>query len=129
MKHVAVIIDSSVLIDFVAGRATPTMDDAVTQGTLVLPPLAVAEVLSGETTPEQRETVGNLLQDSPLHDTPLAHWMAVGELRRMLRARGINATIPDAHIAQCALDRGGTLLTRDEIFARIAEHTTLRILR
>lgn len=45
----------------------------------------------------------------------------------MLRTHGINVTIPDAHLAQCALDRDATLLTRDEIFTRIAEHTPLRL--
>jgi predicted nucleic acid-binding protein len=53
--------------------------------------------------------------------------MNVGNLRRMLRAKGINTTIPDAHVAQCAIDLDATLLTRDDIFARIAAHTPLRL--
>lgn len=99
----------------------------MTDATLILSPLVVAEVLSGHTTPQQRAAVGEMLQDFPVHPTPLAHWINVGSLRRMLRARGINATIPDAHVAQCALDLGATLLTRDEIFLQVAEHTPLRL--
>lgn len=45
----------------------------------------------------------------------------------MLRSRGINVTIPDAHVAQCALDLDATLLARDDIFALIARHTSLRL--
>ena len=96
-------------------------------GVLVLPPLVIAEVLSGELTLDQREVLGNLLQDYPLSDTPLQHWMDVGALRRMLRTRGVNVTLPDAHVAQCALDLDALLLTRDEFFRQIAGHTALRL--
>lgn len=53
--------------------------------------------------------------------------MAVGDLRRNLKLHGLNVTIPDAHIAQCALDRNAPLITRDAIFRRIAEHVPLRL--
>jgi predicted nucleic acid-binding protein len=53
--------------------------------------------------------------------------MDLGELRRMLRGHGVNVTIPDAHIAQCALDLNGLVVTRDEIFTRIARHMPLRL--
>lgn len=53
--------------------------------------------------------------------------MRVGDLRRLLKSHGINATIPDAHIAQCALDLNATLFTRDDIFPRIANVTSLRL--
>ena len=123
----AVIVDSSVFIDYLGGERIEAVVAATTEGSLVLSPLVIAELLSGDLTITQREMVGELLQDYFLHDTPLAHWIDVGNLRRMLRARGINATIPDAHVAQCAIDLGATLLTRDEIFTRIGAHTPLRL--
>ena len=127
MRRAAVIVDSSVWIDGLQGLTFTAVDRAVAEGTLILSPLAVAEVLSGNITPEQRAMVGELLQDFAVHPTPLEHWINVGNLRRMLRAKGINATIPDENIAQCAIDLGATLLTRDEIFTRIAAHTSLRL--
>jgi predicted nucleic acid-binding protein len=45
----------------------------------------------------------------------------------MLATRGVNVTIADAHVAQCALDRGATLVARDDIFPLIATHTSLRL--
>ena len=36
---------------------------------------------------------------------------------------------PDAHVAQCALDRDAPLLSRDRAFSRIAQHTALRLVR
>lgn len=93
----------------------------------MLAPLVIAELLSGDISLRQREMIGELLQEFPHHATPLEHWMLVGELRRMLAAHGVNVTIPDAHVAQCALDRDATLLSRDHIFPRIARHTSLRL--
>lgn len=122
-----VIVDSSFWIDVLAGATIVEIERAMADGTLKLTPIVIAELLSGDLTPQQRIVVGELLQDFDLHDTDLGHWMRVGELRRRLAARGVNVAIPDAHVAQCALDRDATLLSRDEIFRRIAQHTRLRV--
>jgi len=42
---------------------------------------------------------------------------------------GLSVTIPDAHVAQCALDRDAILLTRDGVFGKIAKHVPLRLPR
>ena len=122
-----VIVDSSLWIEVLGGATIRRIESAMARGTLVLSPIVIAELLSGDLRPEQRAVVGELLQDFDLHETDLAHWMRVGELRRRMGRRGINVTIPDAHVAQCAIDRDATLLTRDEIFTRIAKHTPLRL--
>lgn len=121
-----VIVDSSVWIDYLEGRGVDDVE-AAAEAPMVLAPLVIAELLSGELTPRLRELVSGLLQDYPLVDTPLQHWMDVGRLRRMLRTKGVTVTLPDAHVAQCALDLDALLLTRDEIFAQIAGHTALRL--
>jgi predicted nucleic acid-binding protein len=51
----------------------------------------------------------------------------VGDLRRHLADKGVSVSTPDAHIAQCAIDREALLLTRDAVFERIAKVTTLRV--
>jgi predicted nucleic acid-binding protein len=124
---VDVIVDSSVWIDAFAGEMIVPLERAMAELTLVLSPLVIAELLSGDLTPLIRARVGELLQDFQMHATPLQHWIAVGDLRRNLATRGIRVSIPDAHVAQCALDRDALLLSRDEIFTRIASHTRLRI--
>jgi predicted nucleic acid-binding protein len=68
-----------------------------------------------------------LLTEIPLHSTPIDHWLRVGELRRSLKSRGISISTPDAHVAQCALDRDALLLSRDRIFERIARSTGLHV--
>ena len=123
----AVIVDSSVWIDALSGQTVVEIEAAMATATLVLSPVVIAELLSGDTTPAQREVIGELLQEYPLAATPLEHWMGVGALRRLLRSKGINVTIPDAHLAQAALELDGTLVSRDEIFLRISAHTPLRL--
>jgi predicted nucleic acid-binding protein len=56
----------------------------------------------------------------------LRHWIAVGDLRRDLGRRGVNLTIPDAHIVQCVIDLDATFITRDKVFQLVAKHVPLR---
>ncbi len=124
-----VIVDSSVWIDFLAGGHPELLEEALAHGAVIIPPLVLAELVSGATTPSQRASIGELLQDAPVHDTPVEHWIRVGDLRRTLRRKGVTVSTPDAHVAQCALDHDGVLLTRDAVFTLIAQHTSLRLRR
>lgn len=123
----AVVVDTSVWIDYFGGAAQPRLEQALAGGTVVLPPIVVAELMSGAQRATDRAALQDLLSDLRLHATPLQHWMRVGELRRSLRARGLSVSTPDAHVAQCALDLEAPLLTNDALFRRIAGCTTLRL--
>jgi hypothetical protein len=95
---------------------------------VVLPPIVVAELISGARRPRDRQAIVDLVADLPLHETPPEHWIRVGDLRRRrLAARGVAVSTPDAHVAQCALDRDAILLSRDAVFARIAGVVHLRL--
>jgi tRNA(fMet)-specific endonuclease VapC len=122
-----VIADTSAWIEFLAGRPATALEDALAQGAVHLPPIVVAELVSGARRPRDRLAIEELLRDIPLHETPLEHWIRVGELRLRLRAKGLGVSTPDAHVAQCALDRGAVLLSEDGVFARIARLTPLRL--
>jgi tRNA(fMet)-specific endonuclease VapC len=122
-----VVADTSVWIDFFAGGDVPLLADALAQTTVVLPPIVVAELISGARRRRERVAVADLVRDLPLHETPVEHWLRVGELRRTLRAHGLSVSTPDAHVAQCALDRSALLLSRDAVFRRIAKYCTLRV--
>lgn len=123
----AVVVDTSVWIDYFAGAPQPRLEEALAGGTVVLSPIVAAELMSGAQRAADRAALQDLLSDLRLHATPLRHWMRVGELRRSLRARGVAVSTPDAHVAQCALDLEAPLLTTDAIFRRIAGCTTLRL--
>lgn len=94
---------------------------------VALPPLVVAELISGARLARQRSAIADLVKDLPVHDTPVDHWIRVGDLRRRLAEKGVAVSTPDAHVAQCAIDRDALLLTRDSVFRRIAKDTSLRV--
>jgi maltooligosyltrehalose trehalohydrolase len=56
-----------------------------------------------------------------------AQELRVGELRGHLGARGVSVSTPDAHVAQCAIDRDAFLLSRDAIFRLVAKHSPLKL--
>jgi predicted nucleic acid-binding protein len=124
-----VVVDTSVWIDYFAGRGLPLLDDALRQGSVVLPPVVVAELVSGAHRPGERQAMIEFLDDLPIHETARSHWIQVGELRLRCRERGLSVSTPDAHVAQCALDLDALLLALDDIFPKIARHTRLRLSR
>ena len=122
-----VVADTSVWIDFFAGRPAPTLEDALAHGLVVLPPLVVAELVGGARRKAERASIARLVEELPVHETPVDHWARVGELRRTLLDRGLSVSTPDAHIAQCALDRDALLLSRDAVFVRIGRSVDLKL--
>ena len=121
------VVDTSVWIDFFAGRPAKALEDGLAQGAVTLPPTVVAELVSGARVETHRAAISDLVRDLPLHDTPVDHWLRVGDLRRRLAEKGIAISTPDAHVAQCAIDLDALLLTRDAVFDKIARHSGLRI--
>ena len=123
----AVVADTSVWIEFLAGRPAPVLEEALSHGVVVLPPIVVAELISGARRARDRTAIQGLVEELPLHEASLDHWMRVGDLRRRLAARGVSVSTPDAHVAQCAIDRGAVLLSRDAIFTSIAAESELSV--
>lgn len=124
---VGLVVDTSVWIDFFRGESVPLLEDALALGSVVLSPLVLAELVSGARRDTERAALVDLLEDLPLHETARDHWIRVGELRRALARKGLAVSTPDAHVAQCALDRDAPLLSRDSVFSRIARTIPLRL--
>ena len=122
-----VVADTSVWIEFFAGRPAPGLEDALAHGLVVLPPVVVAELVSGARRKAERASITALIEELPVHETPVDHWVRVGELRRTLLDRGLSVSTPDAHVAQCALDRDAVLLSRDTVFTRIGRTVGLKV--
>lgn len=123
------VVDTSVWIDFFAGRNLPELELALREGRVILPPVVFSELLSGKTLGPRSEQLVDFLEELDLHPTPRSHWQAVGKLRNLCRSRGFRISIPDAHVAQCALDAGGLLYSFDRIFAKIAKQAPLKLLQ
>jgi hypothetical protein len=58
---------------------------------------------------------GSLLQ-LPLLEVQPGYWQRVGTLRAKVLARGFKSRVADALIAQCCIDHGVKLITRDRDF-------------
>jgi predicted nucleic acid-binding protein len=91
-----VVADTSVWIEFFAGRPVPGLEDALAHEIVVVPPVVVAELVSGARRNAERASITALVDELPIHDTPVDHWIRVGELRRTLMDRGLSVSTPDA---------------------------------
>jgi predicted nucleic acid-binding protein len=124
---VSVVVDSSIWIEFFRGKDLPALESALAEGRVLVPPIVVSELVSGAVSRGDARRVRDVVLELDVIDTPRDHWIRVGELRRELRARGLAVSTPDAHVAQCALDVGGILLSSDAVFRRIARLTRLEL--
>jgi predicted nucleic acid-binding protein len=124
---VSAVVDTSAWIDYFAGRDIPLLDAALKQGNIILPPIVVAELVSGAHKKREREAMIEFLDELPIHETPWDHWRQVGELRLQCREKGLSVSTPDAHVAQCALDLDALLFALDDVFPKIARYTGLRL--
>lgn len=123
-----VVIDTSILIDYLKGAACPTLEEHLEQGHAWITPLVCAELISGARNSSDEKKLISFLEDLPVTTSDLDHWFRVGRLRNLLRKRGLSVSTPDAHIAQSALDLQATLLTRDGIFRKISPVLGMKIL-
>jgi tRNA(fMet)-specific endonuclease VapC len=123
----ALVVDTSSWIAWLAGGGSSLVDEALEEGRLHLPVIVSAELLSGRLSDPERAELQDMLSDLPAVGTDPAHWFRVGKLRAGLRAKGLSVSTPDAHVAQCAIDTGGVLLTEDRIFEKITKMAALRL--
>lgn len=125
----ALVIDTSSWITILAEGAAEPVRRAVRAGRVVLPPVVASELLSGRMAPRRRLELRQALRGLLPFAADLAHWFRVGDLRADLAARGLTVSVPDAHVAQCALELDADLMSEDGIFGLIARHTALRLYR
>lgn len=123
----ALVVDTSSWIAWLAGGGSSLVDEALEEGRLHLPVIVAAELLSGRLDASERAELQDMLSDLPAVGTDPEHWFRVGKLRAELRAKGLSVSTPDAHVAQCAIDTGGVLLTEDRVFEKIARVVPLQV--
>ena len=70
----AVVVDTSAWIDFFAGRPAGRLEAALRLGAVMVPPIVVAELLSGVKS-RDRAAIIELLTDLEIADCPLPHWI------------------------------------------------------
>ena len=124
----ALVVDTSSWVSYFSSSGPSVIDEALVEGRVFLPPLVVAELVSGRLSSRQRTELESFLADLPLCLVGFDHWLRVGSLRANLFSVGLSVSTPDAHIAQCALDLSGDLLSEDRVFSKMAKKTALKVL-
>ena len=127
MRHVSVVVDTSIWVEYFGGTGARELDGLLGDGLVLLAPVVGAELLSAPLTRRERRELTELLATLPWHPTPPSHWYAVGELRAGLRRMGVSVSTPDAHVAQCAIDGHAALWSRDGIFETMAAKVALSL--
>jgi predicted nucleic acid-binding protein len=94
---------------------------------VAVPGPVVQELLSGLRSEGQVERLNAVLEPFPtLLATRDTHVLAAS-VSNACRRRGVACSSLDVLIAALTLERGGILLTADQDFSRIAEHSDLRV--
>jgi predicted nucleic acid-binding protein len=126
-----IVVDTTVWADWFNGidsPATGRLDDALAGQDVGLLPVILTEVLQGFRADRDFTRARDLMLPLPLLTLDVGGHVAAASLYRRLRSRGvtIRGTI-DCLIAQTCITAGVELLSRDEDFAAIARHTSLRL--
>lgn len=119
----AIVVDTSSWISYFRGLERDVdLDQVLREGRVWLTPLVVAELYSGFKSHElAKKRFQKFIEDLPLVECDLSHWVRVGDLRSRFQSRGLSVTLVDAHIAQSAIDLRGWLMTEDELFIKMAK--------
>lgn len=106
------------------GRDTDVLDVSLRDGTLFISPIVISEVLSD---PKLPKNIEEILLNLPVADLVEGFWLRVGRLRKKLLSKKYKARLADCMIAQCCIDHGLILITRDNDFKQIAKVSDLKI--
>jgi tRNA(fMet)-specific endonuclease VapC len=123
-----IIVDTSSWIPYFKGEPFPEIDLALREGRVFLPSLVASELLSSQLKPSDRLQLVDFLKELPLCNNDFDHWADVGLLRSQLSKKGLHVSTPDAHVAQCAIDLQGYLITEDRVFKKVADSTSLKLM-
>lgn len=119
--------DTSTWIAFLQGDSgtdVQLLDKALEDRQVLMVPAVLTELLSD---PKLPENVAEHLAEIPLIELQTGYWERAGALRAKALSKRRKARLGDALIAQCCIDRGVFLLTRDRDFRAFAEGATLNL--
>lgn len=121
MTRDGVIVDTSVLIDFLKNRAPNAAEVAalITSKRIRTTGVIMAELLQGARTATEDAYVVELLEGIPAIEVTSALWMNAGKLSRSLRRKGITLPLSDISIAALAIEQNLSVFTLDGHFEQI----------
>ena len=119
--------DTSSWIAFLEGSGgedVQLLDRALEDRQVVMVPVVLTELLSA---PHLPSDVAQTFSDLPLVEVTPGYWQRAGELRAKVLTKRRKARLGDALIAQCCIDQGIPLITRDQDFRAFATAANLNL--
>jgi len=119
--------DTSTLIAYLSGASgkdVETLDRALADSQVCLPPVVLTELLSD---PKLPTAVARLLEEVPVLEILDGYWRRAGSLRARVLGAKRRARLADTLIAQSCLDHDVPLLTRDDDYRHFAGLAGLRL--
>ena len=119
--------DTSTWIAFLEGETAPDTEllgQALRDRQVLMVPVVLTELLSD---PKLSAEVATTLCDLPPIEIGDEYWRRAGALRAKVLAKRRRARLGDALIAQCCIDGGVSLLTRDRDFRAFSEAAGLKL--
>ena len=113
--------DTSTWVAFLEGakgQDVDLLDHALQERQVLMPPVVLTELLSD---PQLPSSLADTLSEVPIIEIEAGFWQRAGALRAKVLSKRRKARLGDALIAQCCMDRGVPLLTRDRDFRAFVE--------
>ena len=120
-------VDSSTIIAFLQGNRGADVDALIAglrAGDVVLPPVALTEMLSDPHLPAEHR---NLVLEWPVLDVLDGYWIRAAESRATLLSLKLRARLPDTLIAQSCIDHRVSLIAQNGDFRHFAKHCGLKL--
>src|SRR5579885_1563060 len=120
--------DTSTWIAFLEGSTggdVELLDKALEERQVLMVPVVLTELLSD---PRISPDVAGTLCDIPRIEIQENYWERAGTLRAHVLSKHRKARLGDVLIAQCCMDRGVPLITRDRDFRAFVDAAGLNIL-
>jgi predicted nucleic acid-binding protein len=112
------------------GQDVEFLDRALEEGSVMLPPVVLTEILSDSKLPT---ALVRFLRQVPLLEISDGYWERAGKLRATIlgkRRKGsrLKARTADALVAQVCIDNDVPLITRDRDFRHFQKYSELQLL-
>lgn len=121
------VTDASPWIDYFAGSECSILEAGLLASAVEIPALVKTELLGNVLSAKDRKALERALEAVPVVGTEASHFLRAARLKAALGELGISLSARDAHVLQCALDRGAVLISRDPLFSRIQKSSGVRV--
>lgn len=116
-----VIVDTSVLIDFLKGseKYAEEITSLLVKNRAITTGIIIAELLQGIKNPKEEQKISELMTAINTLEISTELWIKAGKLSSSLRKKGINLPLTDVAIATLALEYNLYVFTMDKHFEQI----------